>query len=336
MKKLVLILFTIALICNVFAQKKEELVQRIGQLETITSELKQENANLRTTTGNLTNTIENLQTSLKSISESNKSLESKISRQEEVILNQNEIIQQLKAEIEELQKAQVQILKSDTKADTADLSNSIVANTINDEESIISVVQQYSSAKRWEDQLPFVYKPDKVRPLMQKKYTKLFMINPMDNSSISIPKSHYEVGETFIVGGRSEKYGLPMELYMRKTTEGFKVDWEATVGYTENLNFYKESEGTEKKQIRITVDELKSTVAGIWGTDYYFIRVDNVNIYFLKKSAVGKRLAELKKEGIDPDIILEVQGQMKYNPDYQAKKYYIFATRIVREDWFSE
>ena len=309
MKKLLIFGLLMFVFVNAFSQKKEEMVQKLTQLETAVGELQNENKQLKAD-------ITNLQGSVKVATDANTLLENKIKFLEDVNKTQTESIQQLKKDISELKK-------SDPHA--------IITDPQNEEDSIICVVQQYFGAKKWEDILPYVYKPDKVRPLMQNFYTSGYPKKPLvDKNIIAIPGSNYKVGDKFIVNISD---GI---LYFRKTTEGFKVDWEASVCYNEeDYRSYEAREGTNKIVVRVNLRNFESN--DLWDSyglagKYYSL---NGYFYLLKNSDAGKRIAErFKTNSNGIRIMVEIQG--KQISDGYDSRYFMFITRIVQEDWFSE
>ena len=319
-------MLVVALAGNVFAQKKDELVQRITQLENSV-------VAIQNSMNAMQNTIDNLNTSLKLATDANALLENRLKFQEDVNATQTATIQQLQKEVAELKKAKVD-------ADP----NAIITEPQNEEDSIISVIQQYYSAKKWEDRLPFVYQPEKVRPLMQKYYANDYSIITVDKTTVSIPGGNYKNGDKFIAGFRN-KSGYAQRVYMRKTAEGFKIDWEAHTGYSaETLREYETREGTDKIIVRVEIDELLKPSSfeedyGI-GSNYFRVHDQNnfKNLYFLKSSTVGQRFYQLLKGSSKCYLMVEVQGKRMNNIDsyYDDSRYFIFVNRIVKEDWFSE
>lgn len=306
MKKVLLIVLAMAFVSTVFAQKKEELVQRITQLETTITDMQGK--------------IDNLNASLKNVSDANTLLENKISFQETINKSNTEILQQLQKELAELKKKQ-------TAADPT----SIITDPTNEEDSIISVVQQFFGAKKLEDRLLFVYNPDKVKPLMQKYYDGNYQIIAISKNIISIPQDGYKPGDKFIIGLR----GTPV--YMRRTLEGFKIDWEASVCYNEeSLSSYSAREGTDKIIVRVVIKKLDASSYNSYGIgdNYYMVYTGETACYFLKSSTVGQRISELLKGGGVARLIVEVQGATKSN-NY-SKKHFIFINRIIQEDFFSK
>lgn len=310
-------MLVVALAGNVFAQKKDEMVQRITQLENSA-------ASMQNSLNAMQGTIDNLNASLKLATDANALLENKIKFQEDVNANQTALIQQLQKEVAELKKAKID---ADPYA--------IITDPQNEEDSIISVIQQYFFAKKWEGRLAFVYKPETVKPYMQKYYASDYSVGTVDKATVSIPDGNYKNGDKFIAGFRN-KNGFAQKVFMRKTAEGFKVDWEANVGYNEEtLDNYEAREGTDKILVRVDVDKLD---AAKWdeyglGSNYYFFYP---SLYVSKSSSAGQRIAQLVKGGNRCYLILEVQGQKKYSSYYDDTKYFVVVNRIVKEDWFSE
>lgn len=321
MKKSVLLFLLIAAMFNGFSQKKEEIVSRITRLERITDSLRLENTALK-------NNIAILETELNLLKSSNSLLENRLKFQEDINKSQTEIIAQMK-------------MAADPYA--------IIDDPQNENDSVISVIQRYFDANRWEDRLPLVYEPDQVRPLMQNAYADGISKSKVDRNTITVPGNNYKSGDKFIVH-YTRKNGFNADrdatIYMRKTNDSFKIDWEATNQYNkESLRTYTARQGTDKIVVRISFYEF----SGCYSTDsQYNISADNYfsiysdeKLYFSRTSSVGKRIEELIKSsnGRDIKIMVEVQGEKRqYYNDFGEKeeKYFIFITRIVSEDWFGE
>ena len=317
MKKIILTILVVLFIGNVSAQKKEELLQRLTQLESNVSSLQNDNAQMQTT-------IDNLKASLKVATDANALLENKINFQEEINKNQASALQQLQKEMEELKK---QSIAADPSA--------LITDPKNEEDSIISVVQLYAGVKNLQEMLKVVYSPNRVEEKIKKYYDQGFNARLVDKKTVSIPSSGYQIGDKFIVNARTPQgYGLD-PIYVRKTAEGFKVDWEATKGYNgESYDSYEARRGTDKIILRINVYNLREAPWDKYGvgSNYY----DVGDCYVLKTSAAGQKIAQLCRDGKGAKITVEVQGQSKYS-DYNEKyKYFAFITRIISEDWFSQ
>lgn len=328
MKRILLTTIIIAIISGVFAQKKEELVQRITQLESSAISLQKEIKDLQDENTQMQSTIDNLKASIKVVTDANELLENRIKFQEDLNKSQAETIGQMLKELTELKQ-----LKAATDP------NALITDPKTEEDSIISVVQQFYGAKKWEDLLPIVYNPNKVEPLMRKKYANGYNRRVIDKNTIAIPGSNYKPGDKFIVNVRNDRGSALPQLYMRKTMDGFKVDWEASAQYNaEELNSYTARHGIEKILIRVSFDRQDNAYYDNYGLgdNYYFLYSSGESyLYYLKNSPIGQRITELLKGSDKVNLIIEVQGKMKTN-NYGENKYFAFVTRIVQEDWFSK
>ena len=328
MKRILLAIIAIAIVSSVFAQKKEELVQRITQLESSVISLQSEIKVLQDEKTQMQSTIDNLKVSIKVVTDAYGLLEKKIKFQENVNKTQSETLQQIQKELSEVKQLRI----------VAD-PNALITDPKTEEDSIVCVVQQFYGAKKWEDLLPIVYNPTKVEPLMRKMYANGYNRRVIDKNTIAIPGNNYKSGDKFIVNVRNDRGSALPHLYMRKTIDGFKVDWEASVQYNaEELNSYTARHGTEKILIRVSFNSQDNAFYDNYGLgdNYYFLYSSGESyLYYLKNSPIGQRITELLKGSDKVNLIIEVQGKMKTN-NYGENKYFAFVTRIVQEDWFSK
>lgn len=137
MKRILLTTIIIAIISGVFAQKKEELVQRITQLESSAISLQKEIKDLQDENTQMQSTIDNLKASIKVVTDANELLENRIKFQEDLNKSQAETIGQMLKELTELKQ-----LKAATDP------NALITDPKTEEDSIISVVQQFYGAKK--------------------------------------------------------------------------------------------------------------------------------------------------------------------------------------------
>ena len=325
MKRLFIFFLTVLLFGSVFAQKKEELVLRITQLEANVSSQQNEINSLTTDKMKMQSAIDELKASLRIVTDANALLENKIKFQEDVIKSQATTLQQLQKTLTELKTQSV-----------AANPSAVIMEPQNEEDSIISVVQQYAGAKNLEDMLKVAYCPNKVKGKIQKYYNQGFNARLVDKNTVAIPRSGFRIGEKFIVNARTPQgYGLD-PIYMRKTADGFKVDWEATVGYNEeSIDSYDTRKGTDKIILRVSLYDPRNPDWSEYGVGDSYYSLHYGSYYVLKSSAAGQRIAQLCKNGKNAKIIVEVEGKSKYSNYYEDYKYFVFVTRIVSEDWFS-
>ncbi len=313
MKKIIIMALAMTIATAAFPQKKKELAERITQMETEIEEMK--------------GSIDKLQGSIKLLNDANTLLEKQLKFQEEINNSQSETIKQLQKDLVEAKR---QSVAADPTA--------LITDPQNEEDSIISLVQHYYGAKKWEDRLPLVYKSDKYKGNMAKYYADSFKRNVVDKNTVSIPGSGYKVGDKFGITAKSSKGASMGPIFIRKTAEGFKVDWMATTGYDEEtLDNYSNRQGIEKKIVHIDMYECR--VDDTWENyglknKYYTVG----ELYIAISSPAGKRMAQLMKESPNGKrLVVEVEGKIVHNKDnYDYTHYFVFVNRIVKEDWYDE
>ena len=160
MKKAALfILLSITTTCS-FSQSKKELEDQIVQLQQKTLILEQRDSML---------------------SEKNKYLESEISTLKLSLLNMTTTLNLLSGKLGDFEKTvadqdkKIQALtrKSDSLSSVNKSSSNEVlfVNPVNEEDSILLVLQTYFAAKKWEERLSVVLKPESTKLIMKDYYT---------------------------------------------------------------------------------------------------------------------------------------------------------------------
>lgn len=314
--------FILILLCAsmVFSQKKEEIIQRVIALET-------ENVQNKAAIDALNQTIQN-------IKDENALLKEQIKLQNDINQLQNSTIADLNTKLEALQKqnealtAQLEELKRTVQSATP----SIITDPTNEEDSIVSVLQQYYGAKKWEERVRFVYKGEQMSLLMQEYYKDEFERLAISPNVVAIPGNNYKIGDIFLESSTGT--------YIRKTEKGFQIDWEATVGYNKTAcGSYATAEGTNKIQIRAIVSNPVSATFADFGVgeSYYQLHIEtkdgyNGPAYVFKTSSTGQQISKLLKDGKKHRLILDVYGKHKYD-DWENEKYLLFLDKVVQEGW---
>lgn len=315
--------FIIILLCAsmVFSQKKEEIIQRVIALET-------ENVQNKAA-------IEVLNMAIKNLKDANDMLEDKVKLQSDITRLQGSTIEELSAKLEELQKqnkeltAQLEELRNTVPASDP---NALITEPENEEDSIVCVLQHYYKSKRWDDRVAFVYKGEQMRPLMQEYYKDGFERINIDKDLVTIPGSHYKVGDVFLENSTGT--------YVRKTENGFLIDWEATVGYNKiACGGYVTAEGTNKIEIRAELSNPTTADFADFGVgqSYYQILLEtkdgaHCHAYVYKTSTAGQQISKILNDGKSHRLILDVVGKRKYD-DWENEKYFLFIDKFVQEGW---
>ena len=229
MKKTTLMIFSLLIVSLTFAQSKKDMEQYLIQHEEKIKNLESEIINIKT---NLTNTT----TTLGLVSKSN--------------LDLDKLVQAQSLQIEKLIKQNDSLLIVFKVKKDADF----VTNPKNEEDSIIYLIQSFYACKKWEDRLAFVLKPETVKSSMKGYYTDKYKSSTIKKDEISIQGSDYKINESFkvVISGSTI-------IYCKRTSEGFKIDWEATVGYNQKSfpEFLSEKSNTPTTfRLSLKIDEL--------------------------------------------------------------------------------
>jgi hypothetical protein len=94
-------------------------------------------------------------------------------------------------------------------------------------ESPAAVVRAYLNAPRWEDRLQYVLRPAEVKPFLEARYARDWKARQYkidDLRELPGPSDDWVVLRVEI-GDHANTY------YLRKTPQGFKIDWENSVGF---------------------------------------------------------------------------------------------------------
>ena len=198
-----------------------------------------------------------------------------------------EKIDKLAGEVEKLEKAVSQHL---SKIHTLE-------KTI--EDTIVYLVQQYYGAKRWTDQLKYVLDSAKVEPLMKRYYSNGYTPEKIKKSLIAVDDDEVAMGKVTRVD--ADMYVV----YVKRTGEGFKIDWQATTG-TDDYSF-----------------------------EAFMAEKIGEAAYVLKTSEAGKKLYEVVKDGYTHDVIVQVRYEKK-NIKSGYTRMFPMIVGFVKEGWSLE
>jgi hypothetical protein len=314
-------LFIFLLHLAAHAQSKKDLQGQIDSLEIKNKQIlirlnasdekhKVLESELKNVQINLTNTT----TTLSLVTKTNLDLEAQVK-------SQSQLIQKLIAQNDSL-------LRSFT-ANGAE--EKFVTLPKNETDSIIYVIQNYYKSKKWEDRLQYVINADKVKPIMADAYKDQFKSSLVEKSKINVPGSNYENGKTFKVFVDGNTF------YLTKTVQGFKIDWEATIGYNEISLASFESEKSKTNTVFRAEIYLNSTYwegYGIAPSNYLSLIIDHIGVAYI--ALTNSRVAELKKllaDGKGHEVIVEVQYKTISSSDGYSTMDFPFVTKFVKSGW---
>lgn len=236
---------------------------------------------------------------------------------------QGKTISQLQSKIHALEKDLEDLKKGEL--------DEYIVKPVTTEDSIIYLVQQYYGAKRWTDQLQYVLDTARVEPLMRRYYSGGY-------SSEKVKKSLISVDDEEVPLGRVTRVDADMyTVYVKRTADGFRIDWQATTGTDEySFEAFRAEKSTVTRQFRVTA-RLGSEFAsdyGLTSAKYYNVRIGE-SAFVLKTSEAGKQLYEVVKDGFAHDVILQVRYEKKNIKSGYTRMFPIIVG-FVKEGWSVE
>ncbi|MCX6167266.1 MAG: hypothetical protein NT021_04700 [Sphingobacteriales bacterium] len=304
MKTILLTICSLLLVSLSFAQSKKEMEETVFKLDEKTKSLENEILNIKT---NLSNT----NTTLGLVSKSNLDLEKIVSAQSLLIkklINQND-----------------SLLKAFSQKKVTD----VIESPQNEADSIVFLVQSYYKSKKWEGMLDFVLNAETVKQHMKDYYSDRYLPTQITNENIAIQGSNFKLNESFIVQARNNS-NARRTIYVKKTSDGFKIDWDATMGYNPiSLQAFKLTGTAQPSEFRVGAEFSSSSYVD----GYYRLALsdDNTSIYgYISKSSVeGKKLFEILKDGTRQPLILQIKSDNSLVEDTTVG----IITKVIAKGW---
>lgn len=319
MSRLIMILF--AWITCFFAKAQmPDSLQSGGadsQIKFLTSEITRQN-----------NSISSLTNMIGMISKTCLDLENRLQQQ-------NEEIKKLKSRYDSLTAGKAASLPSDKVQ--------IISNPATERDSIIQTLQLYAAGASVADRLPYILDPERVGKIMDEYYAKGVTPFEVSPSKIKIQGSRFRNNQVFKVYQEGKDYLY----YCMKTSQGYKIDWEAYKGYNPlYLNLFQINEDLTKREFRVRArlsgNGLSSTgdISQLDATNWWSLVLDDMQTNFFscfveKDSPAGRKIYELLKDMEFHRLIVEIEPFKlpgpSYSPDKEVIEYKI--TRLVGIDW---
>jgi len=266
-------------------------------------------ADLQTTVANLQTTIQALQTT--------------INAQSMTIETLNGQLTDSKAAIRDLQQS-VKALTDKQAALETQLSQTpgsgvFVPRTAQD--SVAAFFVQFRALENWEDLVPYVMEPERVKPAMQKFYTKE-----------GYGAKRYDPAD---VAGKIKKaknniytVNVHPNCYIIKTAEGYKVDWEASyLPNTFDLQAFLNTQSVGSTTTVWAEVSIDTYYENSWWNKFYITGHDGDYCYTEKNTAMDKKLRTLCQDGRKKMVI-----KLKIDKNSDGSKY-LAPIEIVCEDY---
>ena len=293
-----------------FSQGKKDLQLQVDSLTFQVKKLEDSKKYLESELKNVQLSLTNVTTTMSFVTKSNLDLES-----------------QVKFQYNQLQKLMTQN-DSLLKVFNVSVGSKFVVAPTNESDSIIYVIQNYYLSKKWQDRLAYVLNPESVKPLMENAYKDQFQSQSYEKNQINIPGSNYAFGKTFKVFVNGE-----VVFYLKKTIEGFKIDWEATRGYNPiSVATFKSEQSTTPTVFRVSAKLINSywDTYGLNAQNYVSVYSELGGAYMLMSTA-----SELKKilaDGEEHQLIIEARYKEFTSADGYVERF-IVITKFIKDGW---
>lgn len=312
MQKLLLVLLIINLHFSICSQSKKDLELQLDSLKMQIKKLESKSTQMDNELKNLQLNLTNITTTMSFVSKSNLDLESQVK-------NQQDFLKTLIAQNDSLLK--IFMVSGGEK---------FVLSPKNESDSIIYVIQNYFLAKKWQDRLAYVLNPESVKSLMEFAYKDGFKSYKYEKDQINIPGSNYPLGKTF----KAFVDGEP--IYLKRTKDGFKYDWEASYGYNPIFtSAFLSEESTTPTVFRLTVklQDFYREEYGINSKNYIAMYSSELGTVYMLQSAAFD-LKKIILDGEKHQIIAEAYHKRLSDINgYGLEEKFIFFTRFIKDGW---
>ncbi len=254
-------------------------------------------------------------------------------------------IQALEIRIQTLEQGK-QIPLSNNAISPTETSSNLPPKPASEITPDVKVVKAYLDAKTWEERLPYVRYPEKVKPLMQEWYknftgtTSYIEIQPSKKKDVKVG-GWISVRAIFSRGKNG--FGQIVEdarwYTLQKTQDGYLIDWESSEGYNPfTIKAYIVQKPTNPLKFRLCA-KMDSTYSGYFLKKediYYNIRLEEAKDfnylygYILKNSEDGKRIFDILKDGEWHNVIVIIH----HYPDSVFN--FVIIDKFVKEYWYEE
>ena len=198
------------------------------------------------------------------------------------------------------------------------------------------VVEAYLLSDTAKGRARFVLAPKMALPRMEKFYeeynlsgTEVKELSRIDGEGDPKPGKYGKYRAGYI---NRRGYKNTSIYYVKNTKDGFKIDWEAAIGYNEmSWKAFKVSRPTKPVTMRVeaVLDDYYNYAFANAERTHYSIHfgLERVSGYVRKDSRLGKRLFDILKDGEEHNLVLEI----RFLPNSYGNV--VLIDDLVSEDW---
>ena len=208
----------------------------------------------------------------------------------------------------------------------------------------IETVRAYLSTPSNRDRMAFVLNPEKVKPLEDAYWNELWAGHPREWFEIltdTDPAPTPAGGIVIKVNIRRVGQRL-YDFYLKKTDNGYRIDWEITVGYNPtSIKMLQATKPTTPVRLRLLakIDDYWNYNASQNAREsYWSIMLNGADVdlghgYVEKNTEIGQRISKILEDGNKHKMVLEV----KFISSSSSSIYCLLITKIVTLDgWWYE
>ena len=207
---------------------------------------------------------------------------------------------------------------------------SVVMFKMTSRKSAIETVRAYLSAHSWRDRLPFVLNPEKVKPLMENYYKEMSLKNKFEIITDTNPVPD-QYGFVIIQAKANDQ---EISYTLKKTQDGYRIDWEASVGYNPvSIAEFRATKPTTPVRVRdlAKLDDGYFSEFYTYRNAYYSIRFKEWGWgYVNKTSEIGKILFDKLKDGKAHFMFVEIQC----NENARDGSFFLISKIINVDEWY--
>jgi len=246
----------------------------------------------------------------------------------ETTTNENGLV---KIEADVSGKTQAYFLRKTQDGYRIDWEMSIVVNSF----SSLDTIRAYLEAESWRERLAFVFNPEQMKPIMERYYEGKTWWRPTFQLLTTIEPTPNQEGYVKIeadVDGKQKTY------YLKKTKDGYRIDWETSVGFNRmSAAEFHATRPTTPVQFRVLGKlsdyynyEFKKAKNEFWSVSISDGEQNYGTGYIAKNSTTGDRLFKTLKDGKKHELIVD----LVYLPNTESADLFLIAQVVSVDSWW--
>lgn len=204
--------------------------------------------------------------------------------------------------------------------------------------SAVDTVRAYLSVNSWRERLPLVLNPEKVKPLIEAYYGGQAWGGPKFEVLTRTEPTPTQTGRVKV---EADLDGRIVVYVLKKTANGFRIDWEASVGSNAiSPEELRATRPTSPVRLRVSASlgdyynfEFRNSRDVAWCIDMSDGEGKSIGHGYIKKSTPeGEQLFQMLRDGKRHSIVVEIQ----YVPNGESARVFIISRLVNADGWWFE